>query len=82
VESNSRLEDQRAALTARLSQFPGIEIASCGTHANSVKHWFRICHTQSQRWFSVDSMDASDFSSPIFLNLLESFVEECNGGSR
>jgi len=79
---NERLEEQRTSLTARLSQFPGIEVAACGAHPSSVKHWFHIRHIKSQMCFSVDSMEASDFSKPDFINLLESFAEECNGGRR
>ena len=82
MEFNQRFEEQHAALTAKLSKFPDVELASCGAHANSVKHWFHIRHIQSERCFSVDSKDASDFSKPYFISLLESFAEECKGGRR
>ena len=77
MECNSRIDQQRVSLTSGLSSFPDLELAACGVYPNSLKHWFLIRHKPSQRPLSESSLDASDFSAPRFIELLESFSEEC-----
>ena len=73
----SRIEKQRAALVEKLVPFPEIQLGASGEYPNSLKSWFLIRHLSSGKELRVESLDASDFSTLSFIELLRNYVDEC-----
>ncbi len=73
----TKIEEQQATLSAILAPHEGVQLAGCGTHANSLKSWFVILHEPTGAFFSVDALGAADFHGRRFEELFKGFLAYC-----
>lgn len=71
---DERLEQQRIALLHVLDRYPALELESCTTVANSVKHQFRIRNRSTKRWHILESIAPDDFTRPEVEQILNDLL--------